>query len=575
MGNVARPQGVWASILPFLPLLIHPMSTPLNPRWPAITALLLFLMPALPGFAQTFQWAQPRPFVYSSNPDLVRTAASLHTAGGWWVGTEQKRDIYGGEALGPIRLTRLRADGTPQVQRIVEGNASALHLQALPDKGMLLVGEYKDSIVFDAQHKLHNPHFNSGLEYFLASLDSLGALRWVHSLRPGPGNRFVDVSDANAVVLDPHGTSAWLAYDTFGESYATRFDLTTGDSLTSIIQRDVERISSLALAPDGTVYVSGGCAETTGNYNGTAVPLPTGITYNTYVACYNANGAFQWVRHIEDITCPATWVGTADNDGVYFTGPLFGPFRFGQWQATATTFNQGAYFLTRLDRATGTFQWLRESPSVVFTGATELARFTPLATDAAGNAWLLTNTRGTTVWPGFGTITAPAGGAAALLAYDQQGNLRGVNVTANESSIAHTVAIDAVTGQGIVTGVSREGGIQLAPLPALPTVGATEILTFAAGFTPTLTPLGVPAPAAATAIGLAPNPVAAGQQIQLQAEGNGGVEIFDATGRCIARHYSATSNVLLMKAPEQAGLYLVRGRNAKGQLTGSTRLVVQ
>ncbi len=556
------------------------MSLSYKGRLTLTLAALVSLLSALPSIGQTFQWAQPRALTYSSNPDLLRTAASLHTAGGWWVGTEEKREVYSSEALGPIRITRLRsATGAPLVSRLIEGNASALHLQALPDHGFLLVGEYKDSLVFDAQHKLRNPHANSGLEFFMANLDSVGAVRWVHSLRPGPGRSFVQVSDANAVVLDPRGTSAWLAYDTYGECYATRFDLATGDSLTSITQNNVSRITSLALAPDGTVYVAGSCAEPSANYNGTVAALPPGITYNMYVACYNATGALQWVRHIEDITCAKTWVSTADNAGVYFAGPLFGPFQFGPFQATATSFNQGTFFLTRLDRATGTFQWLRESPTTTFTGATELSRFDPLATDAAGNAWLLTNTRGTTTWPGFGSITAPAGGAAALLAYDVQGALGAVRVATGASSSAHTVSFDPVTGQGILTGIGRVGGVQLSPLPALPTVGATEMLTFAAGFSPTLTPLGLSAASPDATIALTPNPVAAGQVVQLQNEAATEVEVFDATGRLLEHHFashqSTGSNVLLVKAPERAGLYLVRSRDAQHRLLGSTRLVVQ
>ena len=53
-----------------------------------------------------------------------------------------------------------------------------------------------------------------------------------------------------------------------------RVDLATGDSLTALVQHNTNSLSSVAVAPEGTVYVAGSCANTNGIYNGTPVPLP-------------------------------------------------------------------------------------------------------------------------------------------------------------------------------------------------------------------------------------------------------------------------------------------------------------
>ncbi len=534
---------------------------------------------ASPLAAQTFDWVQPRTISYAHNPDMVRTAAApLPEGGSWWVALENRLQFYSSEALGTLHLTRLRANGAVAFDRIIAGNASILQAQAAPGGGVVLLGEYLDSLVLAPQQRYLNPHPTTGLEYFLACLDSVGNVRWTRPLRSlnPPSAGFVQ--GANALTLDPRGGSVWAGYDTFGDSYATRFDLATGDSLSSIVQQRVARITSVTVAPDGTTYVAGSCADDGSRYNGTAVPLPSSLAplaYNTYVACYSATGAYQWVQHVEDITCPATWVSTSDNGGVYFVGPLHGPWQFGPFQAGASSsIASPAYFITRLARQTGQFQWLQESPSTSFTGSTQPAFHQPLAADAAGNAWLLTNTTGTTRWPGFGAQTSPLGGAAALLAYSATGTLLTVELGMGRLSAAHTLALDAGSGRGVIAGVAHEGGLQLGTLPQLPLVGVNQIQLFTAGFRPTLVPLSTPAAASPAEAALYPNPVAAGSRLHLTAPARlTEALVSDALGRPVGRYALAHTSAEI-PAPAVPGVYTLQVRDAAHHLT-TRRLVVQ
>ena len=537
----------------------------------AFGALVAGLLP-LAATAQTFEWAQPRAINYISNPEMVRTAASVAPGGqhSWWAGLKQKRQFYN-VAMGSLQLTRLRPDGTVALQQLVGGRASILQMQALADGGVVLLGEFIDSLVYDAQHTYANPNITR----FVTQLDSAGAVRWHRVLRPGSIPSFSQVQSADALTLDSRG-NLWVGYTAFSSSYAMRLNPATGDSLSTIVQLQVSALTSIAVAPDGTVYTAGGCAESNSTYNGTPAGLPTGITYNTYVACYAPNGAFQWVRHIEDITCPPTWVATADNSGVYFAGPLFGRWHFGPFQALtpgSTSTSTDSYFLTRLDRATGTFQWLREAPLAAFSGHTKPAAHQPLAVDGAGNAWLLTQTVGTTPWPGFTTSSAPVGGAAALLAYDVAGTLRAVQVGAGQSSSAHTLALDATTNHGIVAGLARAGGMLLAPLPALPGVTNPEMQLFAASFRATLAPLGTPAALHAAALALYPNPVAPGQAVQVRGA-SGEATLYNVLGQLVARHPLPKNATTEIAAPAAPGFYLVRTHDAAGRAT-TQRLVVE
>lgn len=76
-------------------------------------------------------------------------------------------------------------------------------------------------------------------------------------------------------------------------------------------------------------------------------------------------------------------------------------------------------------------------------------------------------------------------------------------------------------------------------------------------------------------LGLYPNPVIAGQVLQVDAEGPLVLELLDARGRMVARQLNGTSPALLNTVGLDAGLYLVRASRTTGQLVGTGRLVVQ
>lgn len=72
-----------------------------------------------------------------------------------------------------------------------------------------------------------------------------------------------------------------------------------------------------------------------------------------------------------------------------------------------------------------------------------------------------------------------------------------------------------------------------------------------------------------------PNPVIAGQVLQVDAEGPLVLEVVDARGRMVAQQLNGTSPALLNTVGLEAGLYLVRASRTTGQLVGTGRLVVQ
>lgn len=535
------------------------MLTSTRFRFLAVAALLAAALP-FTAPAQTPGWLQDRPFPFQFNYDYLRAdAAALPDGGAWWVVPETHRRNYGTLELATARLQRLTATEAVRSQRLIEGNVSVQHLIAAPDGGLVLTGAYKDSVVFDARHRLAAASPFANEQYFVARLDSGGQVQW---LRPLRDDDLGEVSGQGTPAFDAQG-NLWVPSENYHDSYLTRFG-PAGDSLQTIVQRRVRRATSLAVAPDGTIYAAGSCPDPGATFAG--VPGPPPPSYTIYVACYAPTGQLQWVRYVEDVTCPAPQVATHDNGGVYFASYLFGPSAFGSITAAGPAWNSD-FFLTRLDRATGTFQWLREVPQVM-TGYAEPAAVQALTVDGAGNAWLLNQQVGNIQWSATQSTTTGSGASngfgALLLAYDVLGNLRAATSTTGGFVRAHGVSIDPLTNRGVFTGLSVQAGGSFGQL-ALPGAVPGTPHPFVVSFDAALTPLGTPQEAAELAgISLFPNPAAAGGTLQVQGlpTGVSALALEDALGRVVARPVLATTGpavaALTVPGALEAGLYVLR-----------------
>ena len=531
-----------------------------------LTAILLPLL-TLPAGAQVFSWAQGQPFSFQRNPALVKTVAapSLDYQGVWWSAPEQHRYHYGQDELSSVRVQRVDAAGTVRAQRLVEGNLVLHHAVLAPDGGVYLVGGFRDSLVFDAQHRLAPAGVN--LTYFLARLDSAAQVDWVRPLRTPS---VIRAQDVGGLAVDPLTHDVWVAYDIYSDSYLTRFTA-TGDSVTSFLQHDVNRITSVAVAPDGTVYTAGSCAGPAATYNG--LSAPTSLSYSDYVACYEPSGHCRWVRYVESITCGSTYVSTADTSGVYMAGNLYGVVQFGSFTAGQQGALFGNYYVTRLTRTRGDFQWVQSAP--VAQGTVELAPSGALATDQAGRAWLLITHNARYSWPGGYALTPPTGGALGLICYDQQGQLAAAIGNTGQNAQARSLMISPFSHHGTLTGLAPRGGAQLGPV-SLPATGQGDLLPFVASFD-IIYLLGQPENPALPGFSLSPNPALPGSTIALTGLLESGappreVIVFDAMGRLVSRQLPSASTPALV-APSQPGLYAVRVRHASGR-TLTTRLIV-
>lgn len=540
----------------------------LLPTMRFLTSLLLAgaALVTAPVHAQSVSWGQSRPYAYSFNYEYVHgDAAVLPDGSAWWAAPEAFSRNYN-EALGSVRLSRLRADGSVRFGRTISGDVAIRHVTAAPDGGVLLTGFFVDSLRFDAQHVLAaGVGLANSTICFLARLDSAGQVQWLRQMNSALGQGLV--TSVGAVTFDAHG-QLWVGYEDFVDSYITRYNA-AGDSLSSIVQRHAKRLTSLAIDPQGYIYAAGSCAEANATYNGQA--FPTAFTYNIYLACYSPTGQPRWVRYVEDVSCLNPQVATADTSGAYFASQLFGQPAYGTITPAGPSWNSD-FALSRIDRRTGTFQWVRETPQVT-TGYAQLAEVRPLALDAAGNAWLLTEEVGSIQWtPALATSVGPQGSSRGtqLLAYDVRGNLlTAVATAATGYVLGHGIAIDRTTNQGVLTGLGVTGTPALGSV-ALPAVSANVPQPFVMGFDATLAPLGTPTEAAALAgLTLFPNPVPAGTTLRVRGlpTGTVGLTLVDATGRTVLTRAGLDTHDeagLTLPAALPAGLYALRISTATG-----------
>ena len=155
--------------------------------------------------------------------------------------------------------------------------------------------------------------------------------------------------------------------------------------LLTIEQQNVNIISSVSVDNEGYIYTAGSCANANSKFANVTVPAT--FSYTTYVAKYSPTGVYQWVKYVQDITCPDPQVKAKSQNEVYFSSTLNGAYAFDTIIAEGPT---GGYdfFIAKLN-ATGNYQWVREIPG---TGRAFVGKRNYLNLDTAGNIYFAGST---------------------------------------------------------------------------------------------------------------------------------------------------------------------------------------
>lgn len=366
---------------------------------------------------QTFSWIKTPEIDLTLNPDMVGYVNTIDSSGNiYMAGFMSNATPCSPEIMGNLFYNKYDNDGEIVFTKTFNGTGAIFDLQSDTEGNTLVVLGFQDNITLNNTTLTADVPFQTKL--VLVKLDSSGNLQWYYEPVMENAEEWDIVTDFRSVTTDSNN-NIYIAYDNFNNSFITKIS-PEGDDLLTITQTSVNRITSVSTDKNGNIYAAGSCPMVNAQFAGVSVSPGEGFNYNTYVVKYNSNGEYQWVKYVEDITCPEPQVVAYSPDEIYFSSYLFGNFMFDDITTQGgNTF--GDFFLAKLN-SNGVYQWVREIPGL--EGNAELGKRKFLNVDDTGNIYLGGKTRWETDW-GNGTITNTEGFSsdALVLKYNPEGDL--------------------------------------------------------------------------------------------------------------------------------------------------------
>lgn len=227
---------------------------------------------------------------------------------------------------------------------------------------------------------------NQNVQYVLVKFDPDGNVLWYEQLEIADSV----VENFRAIAVDADD-NIYIGYDNYFYSYITKMS-PEGVADFTITQQYVNRVTSVSVDNAGNIYAAGSCANINSNFAG--VDAPTDLPYSLYLVKYSPAGVYQWLKYVEDITCPTPIVKAHTPDEVYFSSHLFDAFAFDGIASEGPVGAGNDFFIAKLN-ATGAYQWVREVPGA---GSATPGIRNYLNLDSEGNIYFAGNTSGTINW---------------------------------------------------------------------------------------------------------------------------------------------------------------------------------
>lgn len=332
--------------------------------------------------SQTFEWLKTPTIDFNTSPDMVTYTSASDGQGNTFVCGFKDTPFSYNRVQGNLSLIKYDSNGNELFSKTLTGDLHAHKLQTDSEGNVYAAITFLTNISIGTF--IHSqPLFveNPVLVKFNANGDYL----W-HKMIPGEfTNHFTSIAmDTNQ--------NLYIGYDDYNNSIIEKIDTTNGATLQTITQTQVNLVSSISVDNEGNIYAAGSCADLNADFNGTDAPAPH--VYTVYVVKYNPNGQMQWVKYIEDITCPSPIVKAKSPNEVYFSSQLFDSFAFDNITPEGPVDGFADFFLSKLN-ASGQFQWVREVPGI---GSADVGNSNFLDVDSNGNIYLAGNTRFTIEW---------------------------------------------------------------------------------------------------------------------------------------------------------------------------------
>ncbi|WP_146171758.1 T9SS type A sorting domain-containing protein [Flavobacterium magnum] len=416
-----------------------------------ITLLLLLCMAT--AQSQNFEWLQTPEINFSLSPDGVSYPLTTDNEGNVYMAGFKENPVPYNDVMGFVFYNKYDKDGNLLYSKMLPGEVTVYEMATDSAGNLLMAAGYRHSIVFP------NVAFLSAsddVQYLMIKFDPEGNLIWQQPIEIQDSF----VNDFRTITTDAQD-NIYIGYDDYNYSYISKLN-PAGTVLLTITQEYARMVTSISVDNQGNIYGAGSCAESIATYAGVAAGSP--FFYNTYAVKYNASGTFQWIKYVDDITCPLPQIKARTPDAVYFSSYLFGSYAFGPITTEGPASGGfGDFFLAKLN-ADGDYQWVREADG---TGTVTTGKKNFLELDQDGNVYFAGGVQGTIDWGNGITTSNGMNDDAVLVKYDADGNAL-MAVSAGGSGFDRTdsvrIAADGsiylsgmANGDAVFGGFSHEG----------------------------------------------------------------------------------------------------------------------
>jgi hypothetical protein len=398
--------------------------------------------------SQSFEWVKTPPINFNSSPSLIGYPTACDAFGNIYATGFVNNAYNYTDIFGDLFYNKYDNLGQLLFSKTITGKAQVYDIQTDSSGNTYVAAAYIQSMTIDNTSISTS---SQGVKPLLLKFNANGTLLWQIELSTFNStiNHFESIAIDNA-------DAVYICYDNYNYSYVKKLDA-NGNVLLTIEQQNVNVISSVSVDNEGYIYTAGSCANSNSKYANVTVPAT--FSYTTYVAKYSPTGVYQWVKYVQDITCPDPQVKAKSQNEVYFCSTLNGAYSFDTIIAEGPT---GGYdfYIAKLN-ATGNFQWVREIPGA---GRAFVGKRNYLNLDVAGNIYFAGSTSGTVNWGNNITTIATIYQDGLVLKYDANGTI----MMAKTAGGTDTDRFDGVTinnsgdifVSGIVRGTSNFDAIQ-------------------------------------------------------------------------------------------------------------------
>ncbi|HXS36024.1 MAG TPA: hypothetical protein VN721_04950, partial [Flavipsychrobacter sp.] len=320
------------------------------------TLLLSALIFTNSSFAQVWSFAKGSDSIglYIGYPEHVVAAGRQAVL---WGDFKKSHMVYGSQDLGDYTMNELDTSGTVGASININGKLYLLDAQTDDSGNYYILGTYYDSVTFSTGFQsLRNPLPGNDPNYFLFRLDK-GTLHlsWFKLIGVdyySTSSNFTIKNNALYMFVD----SGLVADNLF------KYDLSTGNHTRVLTQSQDGMVTSIQLDAKGNIYVAGG-GTVLGpvNFNGHIDTPASALSYPTYIVRYKADGTFDWIQWMRDVTITPRKLTLSGNNQLYYSGPVNDSFAL----AGITVHHAKwvfAFMVAMLD-STGDVKWLSQQDS--------------------------------------------------------------------------------------------------------------------------------------------------------------------------------------------------------------------